>query len=134
MVSVEDTLAQLHRNRDRLRWILHWQADACGVWAANRGVDIQCAATLRNQCAYPPERRCTMMRSIIVLALLAAGCAGGHPVYVKCKGKGTVTGTTSILIYSGNFVLTADCEGNDGFEYEGRRFRPKEDDTVKKAL
>jgi len=64
--------------------------------------------------------------ALLVVGLGLAGCAAGtHPVYVKCTGKGTITGQSQVMVYGGSFVITADC-GEKGFEYEGRQFRPKD--------
>ena len=62
-------------------------------------------------------------RWLLAMPLLAAcGVAGGHPTYVKCVGKGIVSGQSQIMVYGGSFNITADC--GDGFEYEGRKFKP----------
>ena len=56
----------------------------------------------------------------LALGLLVAGCAtaGQYPGYVKCKGKGTITGSgalTAGLGGSNTFNLTVDC--GDGLEF-----------------
>jgi hypothetical protein len=71
-----------------------------------------------------------MVRHIILaVSLLAlAGCAhavgyaGAHPGYIKCKGKGMITGTGQQGISAGlggtgqnSFTLMVDC--GDGLEY-----------------
>lgn len=66
---------------------------------------------------------------ILGLSLLVAGCAhtmgyaGKNPGYIKCSGKGTITGTGSASAGAGiggsemnNFSITADC--GDGFTFE----------------
>lgn len=67
--------------------------------------------------------------SLVCAALLLGGCAlgagyaGSHPGYIKCKGKGTITGTgqQSMTVIGGgagqnSFSIQADC--GDGFEYD----------------
>lgn len=67
--------------------------------------------------------------AMLLLALLAGGCtralgyAGMHPGYVKCQGKGTLTGSgqSSLTMIGGGagqntFTLIADC--GDGFTLE----------------
>jgi len=73
------------------------------------------------------------MRKIVVLALLVAagtaGCAhslgyaGAHPGYVRCKGKGSITGTGSAYLGAGiggtgqnQFSLILDC--GEGLELD----------------
>ena len=58
--------------------------------------------------------------SILVLALLLAGCQTGgnlltEPLYIKCKGKGET------IIQAGPYggVIKSDC--GDGFEYSLER-------------
>ncbi len=58
-----------------------------------------------------------------------AGYAGAHPAYIKCKGKGTVTGqgTQSVSVGVGGsgfngFTLTMDC--GDGLEYTQQKDAP----------
>lgn len=59
--------------------------------------------------------------------LLVAACGG--PSYVRCKGEGSVTATTQVMIYSGTANINAKC--GDGFEYEERTYRPKEKAATK---
>lgn len=63
------------------------------------------------------------MRRVLVFALLLllTGCSVGHrtPGYVKCKGKGKITGAGNISIgYGGSnlFTLDVDCP-DDGLEF-----------------
>lgn len=66
---------------------------------------------------------------LVWMVWLASGCAhslgyaGAHPGYVKCTGKGSITGTgfgqASVGIGGGeqnSFTLQADC--GDGFTFE----------------
>ena len=72
-----------------------------------------------------------MMRRLIYAALLVlplAGCAhalgyaGAHPGYIKCMGKGSITGTGAATAGAGiggseqnSFTIQADC--GTGFEF-----------------
>jgi hypothetical protein len=61
---------------------------------------------------------------LTLLALLAAGCA--HPAYISCKGKGTVSGQSNMIVSFGGssqFTLTLDC--GDGLEYSQRAYAPR---------
>ena len=72
------------------------------------------------------------MIRLIALSLIAAamlgGCsrtmgyAGKHPGYIKCVGKGAITGTGSFNVAAGigggeqnHFTIQADC--GDGFQF-----------------
>ncbi len=71
------------------------------------------------------------MKTLIGIGLLAfalGGCAhslgyaGSHPGYIKCKGKGNITGTGAAGAGAGiggsemnSFTISADC--GEGFEF-----------------
>ena len=65
---------------------------------------------------------------VVLLVFPLAGCAhalgyaGAHPGYIKCKGKGNITGTGAAGVGAGiggselnHFTITAEC--GDGFEF-----------------
>ncbi|HEV8459022.1 MAG TPA: hypothetical protein VGR44_12080 [Methylomirabilota bacterium] len=58
----------------------------------------------------------TFIFHFVLWAIVLAGCGG--PMYVKCSGKGTVTG--SAMIYGG--TIMADC--GDAFTFEKRSYAP----------
>lgn len=77
------------------------------------------------------KTRDTRRVAVVLLfsAFAAAGCAralgyaGAHPGYVKCTGKGSVTGTGTIALGAGvggagtnMFTIQADC--GPGFTFE----------------
>lgn len=70
------------------------------------------------------------MPALILLALLLTGCAYMEPMYVKCAGKGAISGNAGAgggLLYGGGGTYTgnlqADC--GEGFEYYRATKPPK---------
>ena len=72
------------------------------------------------------------MLSVGVLLLFVSGCGhalgytGAHPGFVKCTGKGSITGTGTGYVGAGvggvgtnSFTLQADC--GSGFEFQQGR-------------
>ena len=74
--------------------------------------------------AVPFIKVAAMVLLVVSLASCAhsLGYAGSHPGYVKCKGKGSITGTGFGQVSAGigggeqnSFTIQADC--GDGFEF-----------------
>src|SRR5712664_3431221 len=100
---------------------------------------IMAGAKHLNGMLVDPAKPSTMTPAILKTWLLVgavafslAGCAVGHvaPGYVKCKGKGVITGSGSIgggMLYGGGglnaYTLSVDC--GEGLEFEQGRPAPE---------
>jgi hypothetical protein len=63
----------------------------------------------------------------LLLLLSLSGCSfvGSQPMYVNCKGRGSIEGQATLSLAYGavnTFKLQADC-GDEGFQYEQGRAR-----------